>query len=111
MSTRSAIARRKGDGFEGRYHHWDGYPTGVGQTLWQLYHGHFEHNLPQMLHFLLDEHTGWSTINGRDFNQQPGYEEDGFRTGGPACYCHGGRNEEGWLVNQDEDAGMEWAYV
>lgn len=30
MSTRSAIARPAGDGWEGRYHHFDGYPSGVG---------------------------------------------------------------------------------
>ena len=36
MSTRSLIARKTEDGFEGTYHHWDGYPTGLGYTLWYM---------------------------------------------------------------------------
>jgi hypothetical protein len=34
VSTRSIIGRPAGDGFEGRYCHWDGYPTGRGPQVW-----------------------------------------------------------------------------
>jgi hypothetical protein len=40
MSTRAVIARvgeHEGE-FSGRYVHADGYPTGMGQTLWTLLH-------------------------------------------------------------------------
>lgn len=37
MSTRSVIARPDGDGFAGRYAHWDGYPTCRGAQLWQTF--------------------------------------------------------------------------
>lgn len=37
MSTRSVIARPEGDGFIGRYAHWDGYPTCRGAQLWQSF--------------------------------------------------------------------------
>jgi hypothetical protein len=35
MSTRSIIARPEGDGFAGRYCHWDGYPTCRGAQIWE----------------------------------------------------------------------------
>lgn len=37
MSTRSVIARPDGDGWQGRYCHWDGYPTCRGRQLWQTF--------------------------------------------------------------------------
>jgi len=30
---------------------------------------------------------------------------------GPRCYCHGDRKEPPAPMDQDSDAGMEWAYV
>jgi len=88
MSTRGAIVRfTKGDAseFEGRYHHWDSYPSGLGATLWELYHGHFRKDLQRMLQALIDEHpAGWSTINNKDFEMAPGYEEL-FK--GPCATC------------------------
>ena len=71
MSTRGVIARTKGDGFTGRYHHWDSYPEGLGETLYQ-----WAQRMPleQMLHLLLDEHpVGWSTIVGTDPDLLPGF--------------------------------------
>lgn len=116
MSTRSCIVRKTGEGkFKGRYHHWDGYPTGLGRTLFKLYRGHFKKDLPAMLKYLIDDHpAGWSTINGYDFTQPPGYDgEGGFTTEGPRCYCHGGRKEEGWLVTEKNasGSGCEYAYM
>ncbi|MDP2949037.1 MAG: hypothetical protein Q8P22_05825 [Chloroflexota bacterium] len=121
MSTRSVIARVAGDGFCGRYHHWDGYPNGLGKQLWDLYQGHFRRDLKRMLQVLLDEHpAGWSTIVGKDFTLAPGYTErlpkdyeqtPGYRR--PQCYCHGDRHEEPQETTQSNAArcGCEWAYV
>ncbi len=118
MSTRSCIARIKGDGFEGVYHHWDGYPTALGKTLWDLAHARPDNDVgeatKQMLRLLIDRHpAGWSSINGDvDWSQEPGFREGGFDNGrGPECYCHGGRHEEAQAITQDDDMGMEWAYV
>jgi hypothetical protein len=126
MSTRSCIARLTGpNAFKGVYHHWDGYPTALGATLWEVYHGHFERDLEKMLSFLIDEHpAGWSTINNADFTLPAGYEEPKYRKKrngdddyskpvphGPICYCHGGRHEEASPVTEADDCGMEWAYV
>ena len=69
MSTRSCIARSKGvSDFSGVYHHWDGYPSGLGQTLFALYNGHFKKNLNEMLKYLIDDYPAWFSINDADFN-------------------------------------------
>lgn len=121
MSTRSVIARATGEmRFEGRYHHFDGYPEGLGKGLWDAYHGHFQQDLGRMLKFLIDDHpAGWSTILGADLKLKPGYtdyrtEDEGKRRA--SCYCHGGRHEEAQPIVHDEksnaaDSDLEWAYV
>jgi hypothetical protein len=127
MSTNGIIARSTGEGtFEGRYHHWDSYPSGLGVVLVELYCGHFKRDLPRMLQVLLDEHpAGWSTIVGTDFKLKPGFTNIGQRPEGisvddfqkqalnrrPHCYCHGHRHEEGFLHNEKSDCGAEWAYI
>jgi len=115
MGTRGVIARQTGEhSFKGRYHHWDSYPTGLGATLYDLARTQFAGDVPRMLKVLLDEHpAGWSTINGADFSQPPGFEEDGFKTKGPHCYCHGGRHEDGFEHTEEtaSGSGCEYAYV
>jgi hypothetical protein len=126
MSTRACVARKTGPTtFRGVYHHWDGYPTALGSTLWKLYRGHFKRDLESMLTFLIEKHpAGWSTINSADFNLPAGYQEAKYRKKrngnddyskpiphGPICYCHGGRHEEASPVTEKDDCGMEWAYV
>jgi hypothetical protein len=115
MSTRGAIVRfTNGESteFTGRFHHWDSYPEGLGATLWELYHGHFQKDLQRMLQLLLDEHpAGWSTINGKDFSLEPGYSSRPDGTA-PICYCHGDRSEDAQLVTHEDaaDIGCEWVY-
>ena len=121
MSTRASIARLTQVSpvkWAGRYHHWDGYPSGLGATLWELYHGHFNLDLDAMLKVLIDDHpAGWSSLHAADLDQQPGFAEPlhptSQSTDQPQCYCHGDRQEEEWLVT-DENAsgsGCEWAYA
>ncbi len=126
MSTNGIIARSTGEGtFRGRYHHWDSYPSGLGVALVELYRGHFKRDLEKMLRFLLDQHTGWSTIVSRDFKLKPGYTNVAQRPEGmsyddfanlplnrrPQCYCHGHRKEEGFIADHATDCGASWAYV
>lgn len=109
MGTRGVIARPVGEGFEGRYHHWDSYPSGLGLTLIQLRNGFFQGDTDAMLRVLLDEHpAGWSTINSADFSLPAGFD-----SAGPNCYCHGSRSEDGWLVTAENasGSGCEYAYV
>jgi hypothetical protein len=132
MSTRSIIARPLNDvGWTGNYHHNDGYPAGVGKTLWAAYHGHFAGDLAAMLAYLIDDHPGgWSSLVEADLSRPPGYREhghcpspsddpEGFRDffSYPRCFCHGDRNETdtghrehiGPAVGDDWD--IEWVYV
>ncbi|MGH9641828.1 MAG: hypothetical protein ACRD3Q_05335 [Terriglobales bacterium] len=75
MSTRSIIARATGEGtFKGVYHHWDGYPTGLGKYFVELLAGLFAGDLSRMLRAPIDDHpAGWSTVVGKDFSLKPGY--------------------------------------
>jgi hypothetical protein len=120
MSTRSVIARKTKTGFFGRYHHWDGYPSSLGKTLYGLYNGHFKRNLDKMLTVLIDEHpAGWSTINGKDFKKKPGYIDHNNEYGKngkvvdlrPIYY--GDRHEEKIDLNHRNASGCgcEYAYV
>ena len=122
VSTRGVIARAVGDGWEGRYHHFDSEPSGLGRTGWRLYHGHFAGDVDAMLRTIVDEHpSGWSTIIDADFSQPAGF---GLPTGAngkqpPSCYCHGSRSDKPHLFFehgecQGETCGsdaIEWVYV
>ena len=82
MSTRGCIARltsKPGESisFSGSYHHWDGHPISLGQTLFKLYKGYFKRDINKMLKYLIDDHkSGWSTINNCDFNLPAGPNPD-----------------------------------
>jgi hypothetical protein len=71
MSTRSVIARPSETGFTGVYHHFDGYPSGVGQSIWRMYHDVFDGDADAMAKVLIDDHRGWSSIVERDFRLAP----------------------------------------
>ena len=79
MSTRAVIARwtNKNDReWAGRYHHWDGYPSGLGVTLYQLVRNKVIGDLATTVKELIDDHpAGWSTITGADWHLEPGYAE------------------------------------
>jgi len=70
MSTRACIARSTGpDTFTGRYQHWDGYPSGLGRTLYELRRDVFAGDTAAMLATLIDNHPGgWSSIGGSDWS-------------------------------------------
>ena len=110
MSTRGAIAvitdAKKGN-FEGVYHHWDSYPSGLGATLFHLRNGHFRKNTKAMLKVLIKDHNAWSTINEADFTKEPGYGNESA----PQCYCHGQRSEKNKPVTQKSASACGCEYV
>lgn len=120
MATRGIIARKTNNGFEGVYHHWDSYPSGLGQMLYRLYNGHFRKNIRKMMSYLIDMHpAGWSTINDADFTIKPGFinmdheehlpERERRR---PRCYCHGDRHERPRILSMASDTlDCEYAYA
>jgi len=101
MSTRAIIARSLPDGeWEGAYHHWDGYPSGLGKTLWDMLHGGsgeagalvFD-SVEQLLSYVIDEHpAGWSHLYParvlvKDSESPSGWDFSDEQR--PECYCHG----------------------
>lgn len=117
MGTRSVIARVKGDGFEGVYQHWDGYPSHTGRELYAMARRYIhecgqEDGLRRMMAHLIDDHpTGWSTAF-------PGTHTD-FKTGEEThhdgeCYCHTrgeGVHRDRFITDTGDACGAEWAYA
>lgn len=60
MGTRSMILRPVGDVWEGRYCHWDGYPTHLGYELLQIVQ---RDGLEAATKVLIDDHGRWSGLN------------------------------------------------
>ena len=99
MSTRACIARMDPTGaWAGRYHHTDGYPSGLGRQLWRLLRDIFDGNTDRMLRALIDDHpAGWSSL----FDRQA------------RCYCHGDRHEPAQEIKSADPVGafIEWVYA
>lgn len=113
MATRSMIGRfDENNRIVGRYVHWDGYPSGVGQTLHKAFAKHFGGSAEIMATYFIDEHpAGWSSVMNADFSLPAGFREVDdkpspfiFSSSGepisnpnyvnqPECYCHGSRQE------------------
>ena len=113
MSTRGIIARpTEGEGFIGRYHHFDAYPAGLGMQLIELINAWGVSNTAKTL---IDDHpAGWSSIFG-DWSQKPGFIEFNNPKRAelerrPQCYCHGDRHEQEQVFD-NTDSGCEFAYV
>ena len=71
-----------------------------------------------MLKVLLDDHpAGWSSLHAADLDQQSGFAEplgSSIQSADqPQCYCHGDRQEEEWLITDENASGSdcEWAYA
>lgn len=121
MSTRAVIGvytnREQGE-WRGTYDHWDGYPHGLGKSLWKLYHEFYKGLLPAMVEMLIDAHPqGWSTIVGADWHKRPTwldstkdiYERGEFPP--PMSYRYRPGHDEPWHFDQTTDGAQEWAYV
>ena len=91
MSTRSIIARKTDEGFIGTYHHWDGYPSGVGQIVAQGF-----------------KTGGWKYVNAILAHSWSAIWDN-------ECHCCGtmsdGRREEISPYTHETDCGAEFAYV
>lgn len=102
LSTNSAIARPRGDGWEGIYCHWSGEPTTRGRQVWELVHAKFDGNGEAFLKEYLDKHPfGWSSFP-------------------KSCYCHDPKlaapdNAPMPVTSADERTTrplfIEWVYI
>lgn len=122
MSTRAVIAvysNRELGQWRGAYHHFDGYPSGLGKALWQLYHEFYEGLLPAMIEMLIDAHPqGWSSIVDADWKLRPTWIDDkgewysANKKLPPLSYKYrSGEEHNAIYLDQTSDSWQEWAYV
>ena len=138
MSTRAFIARKLdladnafGCTFAGRYHHFDGYPTGLGKFLAEALQEQFQGDVDALLRRLLDSNVakcGWSTILLCDLLLTPVSPEDHMRYYRawqdnpcpqtehdyhkvPMCYAARGTEEEDLLTHDSDLGWLDWGYL
>ena len=75
MSTRSVIAVAESPmKWEGKYHHWDGYPEGLGKAIMQAYEGDVNELVRA---FLNEEVHHWSTAVGYNMKLPVNHKPEG----------------------------------
>ena len=75
MGTRALIGYNSEDGWRAVYHHWDGYPSGLGAELHERYQKC--NDLAQLIKEVITDHpSGWSTL----MNNEPGQRDHGLWT-------------------------------
>lgn len=91
MSTRSIIAIQNKKGFKGGYHHWDGYPTGLGEYLFDTF-----------------QEDGWAMVEKATSHSWSSFQSE-------ECHCCGtmsdGRREEFWVADENSECGAEYVYA
>lgn len=118
MGTRSCVAIPEGDGFRGKYVHWDGYPTWMGRNLHALV---AEHGLAEVQRVLVYESAGFSCVDPRKTELET-FERDGrfmVIPGYGVAFNPASEqgNAEDWITpfatdgSQRDGWGTEWAYV
>ena len=113
MGTRSIIAEPHGDGFRGRYCHWDGHPSWNGVQLAKLVQ---RDGVERVREVLLHDHGYWSTIDAAATEADlADHERNGsFQVVPGFGKTSDMRAEEcpDWVTDQDVTShGAEWGYV
>jgi hypothetical protein len=115
MSTRSVIARTEGDGFVGRYCHWDGYPTNRGAQLFAAYR-ELDNDAEALRKYAIREGESgtWSSFQVpselTEFDRSTPEGEAEFQKASDAGWTKSEGDDS--LVNSSgDDWGTEWAYV
>lgn len=119
MGTRSVIARPLDNGWEGRYSHWDGYPTNQATEIYRIVK---THGLERAIQVLIEENCGWSQLTDKP-EIGPGYDDGRFKAVenfgvayvenfGVAYVPESGQGSmDDWIRNTGDSWGTEWAYV
>lgn len=116
MSTNSIIGTMNisdSTRWMGKYCHWDGYPSGVGATLFREYRRAYAGNVQNLINYILAEPVGWSAIMGCDLTLAPAWDEAECKA--PESYSARGdkpMNPDGdFIRNTDDHAGAQYAYM
>lgn len=134
MSTNSIVAIPDGDGWQGRYVHWNGYPTSQGRAIHEIVR---RDGLVAAQRQLVIDSPGWSFIASRWETDFIGVRADRHAEYGSAAYVKWHRTHKYgsvrnktkynlvdgygvdyadldglmWLTNVDDLDGFEWVYV
>jgi hypothetical protein len=117
MGTRSVIAIPDAEhGWRGRYSHWDGSPSGVGEALRQIVN---RDGYTTAVRTLTEEHYGWSSVHPDHFATTEqlgvGYTDGRFASvpGYGVAYttAQGQSSPDDWITPDGDDWGTEWAYL
>lgn len=121
MGTRSIVAVPDAEhGFRGRYIHWDGYPSGVGEALRTIVN---RDGYDFAVKVLTEQHYGWSSVNGAETQELGSGQTDGRFAAVPGygvayTTSTGGfqsvpqSSPDDWHFGDDaKDTWCEWAYV
>jgi len=110
MSTRSCVAIPQGDGWKGRYVHWDGYPEHMVPTLLDLIS---RKGVDRVRDVLINWNPGWSFI-GQDENMTNnlGPDRAHFVSDYGLAYTRREQPMDSWITDQDSDAlWIEYVYI
>lgn len=114
MGTRSVVATGTVEDWKGRYVHWDGYPTGVGQALRSIL---IRDGFEVATQTILRDHYGWSSLDAQYGEELPEFLSDGrfVRVEGyGTAYTteQGQSSEDDWHTSKNSDPlWIEWAYI
>lgn len=112
MGTRSVVAVQQGDDFKGRYIHWDGYPSAVGESLLAIVQ---RDGVERARQVLTEENYGWSNLAPAGAQLGAGYDDGRFALveGYGVAYTtkDGQSSESDWILGSGDDSGTEWAYI
>jgi len=100
MSTRSVIAQTTALGFRGRYVHYDGYPTAVGEAVRLIV---ARDGVEVATRILTKDHYGWASVDAAGAgarNAVVGYGE-----------YFDDQAEGDWITNDGDSWGTEYAYA
>ena len=125
MSTRSAIGvftDPHNTAWHARYCHFDGYPSGVGQTLINEYQRAFAPDLSRLIAKLMAEKVGWSALDSRDLALPSGWSAPSLDDNAPDAarnplsYTVRGETphnpDDGDYIESDGDTwSTEYAYI
>lgn len=119
MATRSSVGAYTApnqQGLQMAYCHWDGYPEGVGATIWRNLEK-WGWDFRRMAEFLLKPKVGWSSLAYKDFDVKPSwFNHDG---NGASWYDDrpgempkpGDEPERYTELATSSDSWLEWQYV
>ena len=106
MGTRSIIGLKTGNGWFGRYCHWDGYPEGVGSAVWHIVK---RDGISEAVKTLLMDNYSWSCLTTATEPDPDNTRSFKFVAGYGYAHCDG--RPDDIIVSDGDKWGTEFAYI